>query len=42
MNESIFVAAMMVILAFAGGEPSHAQSAKVCKVSSVANFLSSC
>lgn len=40
MREVVSLAAMFLLLAFAGLEPSHAQVAKICKAGPVAEFFS--
>lgn len=40
MREVLSIATLLALLAFAGLEPGHAQTAKTCKVGSVAGFFS--
>jgi len=40
MREVVSIATMMMILAFAGLEPSHAQDAQTCKVDMIMTFFS--
>ena len=40
MREVVSIATMMLLLAFAGLEPSHAQVAKTCKSDALSSFLS--
>jgi hypothetical protein len=40
MREVVSLAAMFLLLAFAGLEPGHAQAAKTCKAGAVAEFFS--
>jgi hypothetical protein len=40
MREIISIASMLLLLAFAGIEPSHAQITKTCKAGAVAEFFS--
>ncbi|MFN6952994.1 MAG: hypothetical protein ACK4NE_10445 [Albidovulum sp.] len=40
MRESVSLAAMFPLLAFAGLEPGHARAAKTCQAGAVAMFLS--
>ena len=40
MREVLSIATMILLLAFAGLEPSHAQVAKVCKAGAIAELLS--
>ncbi|MGC1429215.1 MAG: hypothetical protein WA822_11550 [Albidovulum sp.] len=43
MNETVFTAAMFLILAFAGMEPGHAQITKTCKIGAIAEvFVGTC
>lgn len=40
MREVVSIATMMLLLAFAGIEPSHAKAAKTCKTDALSTFLS--
>ena len=42
MYETVFVAAMLVLLAIAGVEPGHAATAKSCKTGLVAALVTTC
>mgnify|MGYP003381893551 CR=1 FL=1 len=42
MQESLFIAAMLVLLAITGVEPGHAQTAKLCKMSTLGQLLAPC
>lgn len=42
MREILSIATMLLLLAFAGIEPGHAQVAKTCKTGLIADFLAVC
>lgn len=42
MNESVFIAVMLALLAFSGVQPTQAQTAKFCKSGYVAHLIGSC
>ena len=42
MQESLFIAAILGLLAIAGVEPGHAQGAKLCKAGVMAQLLVKC